>query len=811
MIRLPKWVLTNPRPSIYDSESATAIEMTAKLYGAMSELVDEYNLFTDKVNAEIEKFEKSTDADIELFKVSIRQEFEDFIGIVEMKLSDQDKEISNAVKYLQDNLTYSIRQLIAEMRETGELNGDIVAVLDDIEIEMTSLSRSVEQRPVYCDCSNTLKENVDEGTSMYMTMGYREPDDGGSGMYVIKEVESTENLSPASIVINENKVADLICNGKVNVKQFGAYGNSNDGTHNDAEPINRAIEYAHHHGCLVEIPPETFLISSPIILYSEVEVAGMSRNKSIIKLHDNANCNMIETVHFNELIAGQTEGVYQPYRITLRNLKLDGNMANNENGHGICAFASACTFENLFITRIPQNGMYLKVSDTLITTIWDEATKQASVVNNVDIYSCGEHGIYGDNFHDTFYNNLVVASASQKEDNTYDAVHLVNGSGGRFVHFHGWNASDEVGPRARYIMYIEGNQTIEVSTSHIEGGRTSNLYIGSNGMFENCRFYASYGEAIIEIAGSINTFYNCRFQEKTDVNTKCVKFDSASRLNRFDALIPTALKFADDSESGGCNSYRLSWWGQVTADAHCVENLQATSSLDVMANYTSWEGVATVFPNMASFKRNEVDENAIAIFNNNADNLQLRNYDYVLVKDNASAKGIVLNSNKQPIGKKVVVRNMSSALITYYFDTETTLDGTVRGSWYASSQEEVILLKIADKEWVTLLRTSLGGSAEPEPTTKSVYVFNDDEASLQLGNYDYVVVKSNANAKGIITNSNSQPVGREVLIRNNSNAVFTYYFNSGTTLNGEAKDSWYVSANSSLTLLKIADKDWISF
>lgn len=805
MIRLPKWVLTNPRPSIYDSESATAIEMTAKLYGAMSELVDEYNLFTDKVNAEIEKFEKSTDADIELFKVSIRQEFEDFIGVVEMKLNEQDKDIADAVQYLQDNLTTSIRKLLAEMRESGELDTEVVAVLND-------LTRAVETRPVYSDCANTLPENVTETTSLYMTMGYREANDGGSGTYAIKEVESTENLSPASIVISENKVADLICDGKVNVKQFGAYGNSNDGTHDDAVYINKAIEYAHHHGCLVEIPPETFLISSPIILLTEVEVAGLSKNKSIIKLNDNANCNMFETIHFNSLVAGQRdESVYQPYRITLRNLKLDGNMANNEYGNGICSFASACTYENLFLTRIPQNGMYLAVRDDLVTTIWEEATKMASVVNNVDIYVCGEHGIYGDDAHDTFYNNLVIASPSQKADNTYDGIHFVNG-GGRFVHFHGWNSSDEVGPRARYIMYFEGSQTLEVSTSHIEGGRTANLYVGSNGVFDNCRFYASYGEHIIEVNGSINTFNNCRFQERTDTNLKCVKFGSESRLNRFEGLVPTALKFADDSESGGCNYYKLSWWGQTKEGSSCVENLQPTSAMDIMANYTSWEGVSTVFPNMVSFKRNNVEETSMYLFNNDIDNLQLRTYDYVVVKSNANNKSVIVNSNKQPIGKKITFKNVSDTIFTYYFDGETLIDGVTRGSWYVSAQGETTLLKISDKEWITLYSVGLGGSGGGSVVApmEKVYVFNNDAESLQLNDYEYVIVKSNANGRGINLGSDKQLIGKIVCIKNMTNANITYYLNTGTTLDGVTRESWYVGSGKETILLKINDKEWVT-
>lgn len=86
MIRLPKWVLTNPRPSVYDSESATAIEQTAKLYGAMQELIDDYNKFVEGVNNSMREFESNASKNYEEFTVGLRQEFQDFIDAVEIKI-----------------------------------------------------------------------------------------------------------------------------------------------------------------------------------------------------------------------------------------------------------------------------------------------------------------------------------------------------------------------------------------------------------------------------------------------------------------------------------------------------------------------------------------------------------------------------------------------------------------------------------------------------------------------------------------------------------------------------------------------------
>ena len=54
---LPKWVLTNEYPAFYDTESVTAIEMVAKLYGKMEELITTYNEFVDEINKTIADFD----------------------------------------------------------------------------------------------------------------------------------------------------------------------------------------------------------------------------------------------------------------------------------------------------------------------------------------------------------------------------------------------------------------------------------------------------------------------------------------------------------------------------------------------------------------------------------------------------------------------------------------------------------------------------------------------------------------------------------------------------------------------------------
>lgn len=73
MIQLPKWVIPSSFPSVYDTESATVIEQTAKLYGAMRELIEDYNKFVDGINEEIRTFTGSSNEEIANFKQSVEE------------------------------------------------------------------------------------------------------------------------------------------------------------------------------------------------------------------------------------------------------------------------------------------------------------------------------------------------------------------------------------------------------------------------------------------------------------------------------------------------------------------------------------------------------------------------------------------------------------------------------------------------------------------------------------------------------------------------------------------------------------------
>ena len=133
---LPKWVLTENYPAFYDTETVTAIEMVAKVYGSMQELIDDYNKFVDDINKAILDFESEVNGDINDFKEYIEGIINDFIATVNGKIAEQDGVIADAVNYMKTNLVSNVTALYEEGFAQGAYTSQvgITYVSDDEEL-----------------------------------------------------------------------------------------------------------------------------------------------------------------------------------------------------------------------------------------------------------------------------------------------------------------------------------------------------------------------------------------------------------------------------------------------------------------------------------------------------------------------------------------------------------------------------------------------------------------------------------------------------------------------------------------------------
>jgi predicted nucleic acid-binding Zn-ribbon protein len=118
---LPKWVLTNKFPSVYDSEAKTVLEQTARIYGAMNDLITEYNAFADRTNQLITEFTAAATQNQEQFEIALRQEFQDFIDVIEINVQQQQAQIDGAVSYMRDNIISTTSKIINDSIRKGEI------------------------------------------------------------------------------------------------------------------------------------------------------------------------------------------------------------------------------------------------------------------------------------------------------------------------------------------------------------------------------------------------------------------------------------------------------------------------------------------------------------------------------------------------------------------------------------------------------------------------------------------------------------------------------------------------------------------
>jgi hypothetical protein len=81
---LPKWIIANPFPALHDFESLTVLDQTARIYGAMNQLIDEWNKMIEQLSA----FEKSETESREEFELKLTKVIREFICSWEQKTND---------------------------------------------------------------------------------------------------------------------------------------------------------------------------------------------------------------------------------------------------------------------------------------------------------------------------------------------------------------------------------------------------------------------------------------------------------------------------------------------------------------------------------------------------------------------------------------------------------------------------------------------------------------------------------------------------------------------------------------------------
>ena len=107
MNKLPKWVLANPFPALHDFESLTVIDQTARIYGAMNQLIEEWNKMIEQLSA----FETSETESREEFELKITKVIREFMCSMEQKTQDLEKYAETLINDAIDAGRITIREV----------------------------------------------------------------------------------------------------------------------------------------------------------------------------------------------------------------------------------------------------------------------------------------------------------------------------------------------------------------------------------------------------------------------------------------------------------------------------------------------------------------------------------------------------------------------------------------------------------------------------------------------------------------------------------------------------------------------------
>ena len=181
----------------------------------------------------------------------------------------------------------------------------------------------------------------------------------------------------------------------INLWEFGV---DSSGNNDCAGKINDAIQQAANAGLGgVYLPPGTYRVDSPILLRDNIQLLGAGVQATIIKLGPTIN---------NDVIQNQDQSAGNN-NIAIKNLRIDGNRANNTSGtwHGIdFNIVTDALIENVEIVSCRTDGILLT------------ACIRPQVIESI-ITDCGTHGLavagisnYGSLVAVKSFNNSTIAS-----------------------------------------------------------------------------------------------------------------------------------------------------------------------------------------------------------------------------------------------------------------------------------------------------------------------------------------------------------------------------------------------------------------
>ena len=209
--------------------------------------------------------------------------------------------------------------------------------------------------------------------SYAQTLGYYTKNDGGNGLYKIRNITNDDIVDNGSIIelSNNELIAELINkNDEINIKQYGAKG---DGVTNDYEAFNKACNKYKN----ILIPEGTYLLNQTVNLLNNTNIYGKTAIRCWSGNTDNSKKTEILTT--NNYAFTCTYG----YVNNFENLSFNGKGIDTPSGSKInkCEFYGDTGVNNMRVTTINECSFH-QCTTAGIKTLTDSIITNSYFYNN---------------------------------------------------------------------------------------------------------------------------------------------------------------------------------------------------------------------------------------------------------------------------------------------------------------------------------------------------------------------------------------------------------------------------------------------
>ena len=287
-----------------------------------------------------------------------------------------------------------------------------------------------------------------------VTLGYYQPNDGGGSVYLIRAKTDNDTDDSGSIIVLDNgSVAELLVDGEVNVKQFGARG---DGTTDDLNPITKSIDLY----STIRIPDGKFYVSNSIFVNKSHKKILLSKNAYIFTGEKTTSTGGTLQILGEQIMAGNTPKSEDEITSYIEDIYISGGHIYNKDktdADNVIGMGTVkdCIIENVIIDKGGRKGITVQYGGKNIK------------IKNCTICNC-MCGISIEHFgSDILIDGNTITNISVGATNNY---YLNNGIYAGFKAIIAHNYIENINKAGIYVMNNEEHQIVENDIKKCEVG-----------------------------------------------------------------------------------------------------------------------------------------------------------------------------------------------------------------------------------------------------------------------------------------------------------------------------------------------------